>query len=144
MVFYLKRDKQASFLYFTSSLFTIHSSLFTITYPLEDGLSWAPAPTETDSRGRLSLQIGRGITPHPSTALTPSPTGEGINTSPTFYLFTLHYSLFTITSPLHFTSSLFTIHYSLSPLPYILPLHSSLFTFHSSLFTIHYYLKKHC
>ena len=68
-------------------------------------MSWAPSPTETDSRGRLSLQIGRSITPHPSTALTPSPTGEGINTSPTFYLFTIHSSLFTITyylfPPLH-------------------------------------------
>ena len=82
-------------------------------------------PYKTDSRGRLSLQIGRKYP------------------SPTFFtssLFTLHYSLFTIhsagcrgrhplqkrtvedacpyklggnTPPLHFTSSLFTLHYSL-------------------------------
>ena len=57
-----------------------------------------PSPTETDSRGRLSLQIGRGYP------------------SPTFYLFTLHSSLFT----LH--PSLFTLHSSL------FTLHSSLFT----------------
>ena len=36
-------------LHFTSSLFTLHYSLY--------GMSWAPSPTETDSRGRLSLHF---------------------------------------------------------------------------------------
>ena len=65
-------------LHFTSSLFTLHYSLY--------GMSWAPSPTKRTvgdacpyifpfSSGVRAISLG--ITPHPSTALTPSPTGEG-------------------------------------------------------------------
>ena len=61
----------------TFYLFTIHSSLFTLHYSLY-GMSWAPSPTKTDSRGRLSLQIGRGYL---------SPTGKKETTKSWFLLF---------------------------------------------------------